>query len=222
MTPKRGSGRPDAYRLADGTRVASVTTIIGFRKPAPLVRWAYNRGRDGFELYTSRDEAAEAGSITHQWIEDYFHDADPTVFPAAAREILDAADAGYAAFLEWAAQFKPEIVETETPLVSEGFGFAGTLDAVAVIGGKAALFDWKTSNATHSDYIAQVAAYRQLLRERDGDAAPTGAYLLRVGKKFADFHYHSYPERVLDEGWRWFVAALDLYKSDAILRKLAA
>jgi len=88
---------------------------------------------------------------------------------------------------------------------------------------KLVLFDWKTSNGVYSDYIAQVAAYRQLLRERDGiDKAPKSAQLLRFGKEYADFHAHSYPEAVLDLGWQFFERALVMHEIDAKLKKVAA
>ena len=231
VTPIRGAGRPEGYYLADGTRVPGVTTITGRGKNsdglihAAKKRW-HEAGRQGLpfsrDAYWGSGDALGAGNITHQWIEDTLHGSDLTPFPAAPDETYAQALAGYEAFLEWREQFKPEIVETETPLISEEYRFGGTLDAVAIVADKHALFDWKTSNATYGDYIAQVAAYRQLTRERDGDAAPNRAFLLRVGKTYADFHYHSWPESVLDIGWRWFLSAQELYRTDYKLKKLAA
>jgi hypothetical protein len=51
------------YRDADGQRIPGVTTVIGrFKESGGLIRWAYNRGREGEDLYDSRDKAAEAGT----------------------------------------------------------------------------------------------------------------------------------------------------------------
>ena len=51
------------YRDEDGKRIPGVTTVIGrFKESGALIRWAYGRGRDGEELYESRDKAAEAGT----------------------------------------------------------------------------------------------------------------------------------------------------------------
>lgn len=222
VVPIRGAGRPkDGYRLADGARVPGVTTVTGYFKSAGLIGWAYKRGRDGLTLYGSRDEAADAGSIAHQWIEDTLHGIELTEYPEVPVKLLVQARTGYDAFREWHADYKPKIVETETPLVSERYGFGGTLDCLAFVR-ELVIFDWKTSNGTYPDYIAQLAAYRQLLRERDGDKAPRRAYLLRVGKEYADFHFHSWPESVLDVGWEWFRYAQGLYESDRKLKKLAA
>jgi hypothetical protein len=221
--PKRGLGRPGkgGYRLANGQRVPSVTTVTGHIKGEGLIRWAYQQGLDGVELYERRDEAARAGAIAHKWIEDFFHGDPPTKFDLAAKEDVRAAKQGFAAFKEWVTPLDLTMIETETPLVSEKHRYGGTLDAVALISGEPLLFDWKTSNSTYPDYIAQVAAYRELLRERDGENAPRRAYLLRVGKDYADFHFHSWPEIVLDLGWEWFSAAFVLYKLNKDLAKVA-
>lgn len=223
VVPIRGAGRPqDCYRLADGTRVPGTTTITGYMKGAALLKWAWRQGRDGKELYGARDEAGVAGSIAHQWIEDTLHGTPPTAYDDAPAELLAQARAGFDAFREWHAQSKPVILETEVPLVSERYRYGGTIDAIALIGDVRCLLDWKTSNGTYPDYIAQVAAYRELLRERDGDRAPERAYLLRVGKEYADFHFHSWPMSVLDLGWKWFQAAHELYVTDRQLKKVAA
>lgn len=220
--PVRGPGRPKGYFLADGTRVPSVTTITGHFKSAQLMQWANREGLEGRQLYEKRDAAAEAGTIAHQWIEDYFHGDPLTPYPDASVETITQAEQGFGAFQEWAGQVKPRILETEVPLVSEQYRFGGTLDALAVVADRRSLLDWKTSGGTYPDYIAQISAYRQLLRERDGaELAPDRAYCLRVGKEMADFHYHSWPEQVLDLGWLWFQAAHALYKFDQQLGKVA-
>ena len=60
----------DGYRTLDGKRCAGTTTIIGrFKESGALIRWAYNRGKEGEELYESRDKAAEAGTSAHDLCE---------------------------------------------------------------------------------------------------------------------------------------------------------
>lgn len=107
-------------------------------------------------------------------------------------------------------------------LVSEKFKFGGTFDALALVAGKPKLLDWKTSGGVYSDYVAQVSAYRQLVRERGGDTIPDSALLLRIGREHADFHLHSYPASVLDMAWEWFLHARELYDIDKSLKKVAA
>lgn len=50
--PKQG------YFTKDGVRVPGTTTIISrFKESGALIYWAYNRGKEGLELYESRDKA---------------------------------------------------------------------------------------------------------------------------------------------------------------------
>lgn len=231
-TPKktiiRGPGRPTKYLLADGkTRVPGVTTIVNrFKDSGGLIHWAWTQGTEGKDYRNTRDDAADTGKIAHQWIEDYIHGGARTQFPNATAEQLTQAESGFTAFLDWATQVNLEVIATEIPLISEKHRFGGTLDAVARVAGQVVLLDWKTSNGVYADYIGQVAAYRELLRENaaalGGAKVPEGAQLLRFGKEFGDFHAHSYPSQVLDAGWRFFALAREMYDLDSKLKRVAA
>jgi hypothetical protein len=230
VTVKAGTGRPTrGYRLASGDRVPSVTTITSrFKDSGGLIHWAWQTGIDGEDYRAKRDKAAEAGSICHRWIEGWIHGAR-IVTPVADSAIHEQAFSGYQAFLDWAESVQLEVLETEVALVSETHRFGGTFDALALVAGKPKLLDWKTSNAVYGEYVAQVAAYRELLRERfegtgvpDFENVPDSALLLRIGKEHADFHLHSYPSSVLDIGWTYFVHARRMYDLDKELKKVAA
>ena len=219
--PISGGGRPKAYKLKDGTRVPGTTTITGrFKDSGGLIHWAWTQGAEGKDYRRTRDEAADTGTIAHAWIDDYIHGRAKTAFPLASPEQTKHATSAVEAFLDWATQVELQVIETEVPLVSELHRFGGTLDALAKVAGRLVLLDWKSSNGVYADYIAQVAAYRQLLRERGTDV--DGAQLLRFGKEFADFHAHSYPSPVLDMGWECFALYRRAYDLDAKLKKVAA
>ncbi len=218
---KQGAGRPQAYRTADGKRVPGVTTIVNrFKDSGGLIYWAWQQGIDGKDFRETRDKAADAGGIAHDMIEADVHGRPLPEFLNADPELIKLALKALEAFRSWRAQVNLEILETEVPLISEAHRFGGTFDALARINGKLCLLDWKTSNGVYGDYIAQVAAYRQLLRER-GDLVE-GAQLLRFGKEFADFHAHYYPSEVMDKGWRFFELCREAYDIDAIIKKVAA
>ena len=223
--PVRGPGRPKGgYRNAAGERIPGSTTITGrFKDSGGLIRWAHAEGAAGRELYETRDAAGEAGSLCHDWIEDTLHGRglrNPPEEMAAA--LVEQAKQGLAAFDEWMETVDLRVLETEQPLVSEEFQYGGTLDCLALVSGRKVLLDWKTSGGSYPDYIAQVASYQRLLIERDGPAeAPKSAFLLRIGKEHADFHFHSYPASVLALGWRWFLLARELYDLDKRLKKVA-
>ncbi len=237
-TPKKGGGRPAAYRLADGNKVPSVTRILahvgdkeGMLYKAKLL-W-HEAGRRGLPFDRNRywgdpesptwgTDALEVGSVVHTWIEEHFHDEPHTQFDLDERE-LEQARGGFGAFLRWLDQTNATILETEIPLVSEAFHFCGTVDCVATVGGAPAILDWKTSRHTYPTYVAQIAAYRQLLRERDANETPDSAYLLRVGKESGDFTCYFWSSQTLDFGWRLFLSALDAFRAlERVEKRLAS
>lgn len=61
-------------------------------------------------------------------------------------------------FLE---DFKPEFELVEATVFNVTEGYAGTLDAVARIGGRTFLFDWKTGKDIYPDVALQLAAYER-------------------------------------------------------------
>lgn len=188
---------PTQPYLIDGDRVPSVTTILGqtLSKQA-LVRWAFNRGRDGLDLYSSRDQAASAGTIAHELI-DLHAWGRPVEVPAAMRadEETEAMGwGGYRSFVEWEETQQLEFVETEMPLISQRWRFGGTPDAVARVGReqRLCLVDWKTSNGTYLDHMFQLAGYLLLLGECRPEYQIERVHLLRFGKEDGEFHHHGW------------------------------
>lgn len=217
-----GGGRPQVYKTSNGKRVPGVTTILGkFKDAGGLIHWAWELGRDGKDYRKVRDDAGGAGSIAHGWIDDDIHGRELAAPPPEAdADMIAKAQSGLGAFRSWRDSMRLEILDTETPLVSDEYGFGGTYDALGVIGDEVILVDWKTSNRVYSEYIAQLAAYRHLVREQTFHD-PQGARLLRVGKELGDFTDHSFPSAMLDLGWTRFQSSLRLYEADAKLRKAA-
>lgn len=218
----KGKGRPKSYHAADGERVSSVTEInkhggdCGGLVGGAMKNW-HEAGRlglpyDRMAYWGTREnwgsDATEIGNIVHKWIENDIHGVPLTRFDDAGAEQLAKAANGYEAYREWRDGSNLEFVETEVPLVSEVFRYGGTIDAIAIKpNGDFVIVDWKASNSIRFPMLAQLAAYRQLLRERDELTAPRSAFLLRVGKTFGDFTYKFWNEENLDMGMRWFLAA---------------
>jgi len=110
-----------------------------------------------------------------------------------------------------------EIVEQETPLVSEKYQFGGTLDAI-MVNGELALGDWKTSNAVYPDHIIQLAAYWKLWEENNPDRPITGGFhLCRFAKEHADFAHHFWAD--LTDAWEQFKLFRVAYDIDKKLKK---
>lgn len=236
----RGKGRPEAYRTADGTRVASVTTITGARQanPEPLRIWSYRCGYEDAEKGLSPDPkrrvqaAADAGSIAHHMAENHIHGRLPMeglVLESLEPSTLAAAQAGFAGFESWSRLMQVDYLATETPMVSEIHGYGGTPDAVGLVDGKVSLLDWKSSNAVYGDYLVQLAAYRELWNEVHPERPIEQCYLLRFGKgnpkegiPGGDFHFHSYTPEMMQIGWTAFAHLLALYTLDKQLKKMAS
>lgn len=221
MTISSGPGRPaTGYRLADGTRVPGVTTILGrFKKADGLLHWAWQQGCDGKDYRDTRDTAASIGTVAHDRIDCAIHGREFDGYPDGfTAEQVRSVESAYEAFCHWKDAFKPEIVCTETPLVSEEHRFGGTLDAVAKLGGELVMLDWKSSNGVYAEYVIQVAAYRFLWNTHDPRPLKSG-HLLRVDKEYGSFTHHSFPERVLDLGWKQFLCFRECYELDKELQK---
>jgi hypothetical protein len=215
------------YYLADGTRVPSVTTIIGachLGSIDGLLGWANKLGREGKSHTEERDKAANAGTACHAMAECYAKgiEFDRSPYPA---EILAKADGAFSAFREWAQQTRLRIVETECPLVSERYRFGGTLDAM-LVNDRLALGDWKTSNGLRVGMLCQLAAYGKLWEEIHPDRPIEGGYhLMRFSRPDhpddpVHFAHHYWSD--VDLGWQAFLRMRELYDLHYRLRKLAA
>lgn len=226
-----GGGRPrTGYKTANGKRCPGVTTITGrFKDSGGLIQWAYKCGLDGIDINRARDTAAGAGTLGHEFIDASIHERAP-VLPSASElgmndpeyaEAIERARTSFAAFEDWRKTTHLEIVRTEFPLVSELHRFGGTPDALARVGGKLTLLDWKTSNSVYSDYLIQLGGYDLLCAEH-GLGPLEGAHLVRFGKEFADFHHHFWGRSVLNAAGEAFLLMRQLYDYDAALKKAAA
>lgn len=212
----RGQGRPATYKTKNGKRVPGVTTILGrWKESGGLLHWAhgigYEQGEKGLspDLYAKRDEAADVGTLIHSLIEADIHGEPHPSYPAAFESRVIS---GYSAWRDWLTLNRCEFYATEVPLVSEQYGFGGTIDVVLRMpNGGLSLCDWKSSAAVYADYLIQLAAYRQLWEENGHEPITEGFNLFRFSKDHGDFEHRRWPE--LAEAWELFKhlrAAYDL------------
>ena len=197
----------------DGKRVPGVTTVIGTNlgwNKGQLMHWAFNQGKEGREtLYEVRDKAAEAGTLAHEMVEAHikgYEMPDMTKYP---EDIADLASRAYRNYLEWEANVNLRIVETELSLVSNRYKYGGTIDAIALVGMRLIVTDWKTSNGLYPDHLIQLAAYGQLITENT-DFDITGYHLIRFDKEHGDFAHHFFDD--LSDGWETFTHLLKLHE----------
>lgn len=215
-TQTKGSGRPrTGYKLASGEKVASVTTIISrFKESGALINWAYKRGCEGFELYSSRDEACDVGSLIHSMVEADIH-GNP--LPDIPDEFRERCESGFRAWTSWREGRAMTIIATEEPIVSEKYRFGGTLDAVGRDKNGLCILDWKSSNGVYADYALQLAAYRLLWEEAHPDQPITGGFhLARFSKEHGDMEHRYWPE--LKEAEEMFLLLVQAYALDKKLQ----
>jgi hypothetical protein len=98
-----------------------------------------------------RDSAADVGSRVHRLVEQLARGAEPEVTPEEAPYV-----AAYRDFLD---AHQPRFLAVEEMVVSLKHGYAGTLDAIAVIGGETWLLDVKTGSGLYGETGLQLAAY---------------------------------------------------------------
>lgn len=214
-TPKKG------YFDADGLKIPGVTTVIGrFKESGALIRWAYNQGVAGVELYEKRDAAADVGTYVHNLIEGCLRDGttDAAPPPGMSDQNIARARSAFQAFQAWHVGSRLTIKPLETHLVSEIHRYGGTPDAIAEEGDskKLSLIDWKSSKSFYNDNLIQLAAYVELWNEkRPARKIDGGIHVVRFGKEGADFEHRYFPidHPKLGAAWKMFLlyrAAYDL------------
>jgi len=175
-----GMGRPEGgYRDDTCRRVPSVTTVISATEAAGpgLERWLMRHGMAAADM---RERAAARGSLVHTAIEAALRaddagddwDAAATRVVDEAFELDDVADEAVVGIHAWCAWWREwrggvDLIAAEVPCVHPECGFGGTPDLVALVGGRPVVVDWKTSSATRTSHVVQVAAYAMLV-ERCG------------------------------------------------------
>ncbi len=218
-TITKGKGRPTEYRLADGTRVSGVTTILGrFKESGALLLWAFGVGKSGASsLYEKRDEAATVGNLVHDIVESEITGSER---PAVPLDYAERVESSLAAWHKWRQGSGLQIVATEVPFVSEVYRFGGTVDAIALDDGKYCLLDWKTSGGVYTDYLLQLAAYKALWDEHNPNKIITGGFhLCRFSKEHGDFEHRYWPE--LSDAWEMFKLLVPAYELDKKVKSRA-
>lgn len=217
------------YKTRDGKRVPSVTTITKlYGDTGGLLYWANQQGLEGKTLKEAYEGTATPGSMVHErvdyWAQGKEWSADTWRDKFSSEEAFDdakvACDNGFAAFENWAAFSKFEIVAGEVPLVSEKHKFGGRLDAVMTSNGLA-LADWKTGSGgkIYADFLLQLGGGYAILWDENFPDKPitAGYHVIRFNRETADFAHFHYAE--LDDARKGFLLLRELYDVYTRLKK---
>ena len=212
-------------------KVPSVTGITGvIGKGGGLVQWAANQAtyflRDSLrsatgesvqELIASdsvwndgrfahrrkKEEAADIGSIAHAWVEQLLRGG------VAASPIEPRAKSCCDAAVAWLSKYLPHGLAFERKIYSRRYGFAGTLDKIAVIDGQLCLIDWKTGNAVYPEHRLQTAAYAAAYTEETGQEIKK-RWIVRLGKTDGKFEAHEITDGLRSD-FATFLAAKEIW-----------
>ncbi len=160
----------------NGVKVPGVTTILADFIKVVINNTPYHIGRNSGAVIPSEvmEAAAAKGTDIHKGCELI---ANGGVDWSA----LDGAYVGpLREFEKWLTDYKPAIMFTEAPFYSVRYGYAGTIDIIANIGGKICLIDIKTGAS--SSVGPQLAAYQHGWCEQEKYKASTQRWALWIPK----------------------------------------
>lgn len=152
---------PGLPSVPEGLVLPSLTTVLSATAPVGKIMTLMNwRKRVGVEEANRRTRmAADRGTWMHKIIEDFFSEQDIETALELSPKYRPYFDAIYDFLLTI-----DQCVLAESAIAywfDPGFGYTGTFDQLAIIGGQYVLIDWKTSYKEKPDY--QLADYRQQL-----------------------------------------------------------
>lgn len=202
------------YKLKDGTRVPSVTTILHDMRIPGLEKWAWECGVAGLKYEEVRDQAADIGRLAHYLIMCHLREETPDT-ASYSPDNLKQAESCLLQYLEWEKSHDVKPILIEQPLVSERYRYGGTIDLLAEVDGELVLIDYKTGKAIYDNYFYQVAAYQRLLNE--AGYKPSGLKILRMNREFNDFEERTRRSLVLE--FDIFKNYIDIYQKKAMIRK---
>ena len=203
------------YKTSEGQRVPSVTTILGILNKPALLQWAWQCGIDGFDYKEVRDNAADIGTLAHYLIMCHLTNEKPDTSEYSDQDI-DKAENCLLSYYEWEKNHFLEPVLVECPLVSEQYGYGGTIDFFGKVDGQPTLVDFKTGKAIYPEFFYQLAAYEQLLAETGHLIEVTR--ILRIGRT-EDEGFEERSIGKLDNQWKLFLACKEIYELQKEIRK---
>ena len=199
------------YKTKSGELVPSVTTILSLLNKPALVKWANNLGLQGIDVTKYVDILADAGSLAHDMILDYFRGII-TDTSECSQDVIKKAENAFLSFLEWAKQRKLEPVLVEHEMVSETKKYGGKCDWYGYEDGIKTLLDFKTGSGIYEEHAIQLAAYKTLV-EYDF-AVPykvERAMILRIPRT-EDEKFEIKVWTNLDKQWEIFKRLLEIYQ----------
>ena len=143
----------------DGVWFPRVTKIVSI-KSKPALYYYYGEAKSYKAAQESTEQSAKEGTMIHEAVEGLLLNKNPEIPEQVAPAI--------ASFLEFFNKNNIQVSaeNVEKRIVNYDHRYAGTIDALAVIGGKFGVLDIKTSQAIYRDYNLQTSAYMDALKNQ--------------------------------------------------------
>jgi PD-(D/E)XK nuclease superfamily len=191
------------YLSPNGSRLPSVTTVLGWQGKDKLIEWRKRVGEE--EATRISQKASTRGTKLHAICEDYL----------ANKEIdFKKLDVGtidlFASVIDIIDDTIDDIHAIETPLYSEHLGVAGTVDCIAKFRNKLSIIDWKTSNRPKKkewidNYFMQASCYAVMYEERTGNPVSQLVIIIAVD--------NDYPQIFVEKRDDWIGKAINIIDS---------
>jgi len=224
---------PVSHRYTvNGVQKYGVTGILNIIGKPWLMYWAVNKTleyiEDNWDIRKSYDEiqkdemlanakknhrrfagdAAQIGTKVHEWIEMYINGqlgkGKESPMPKNENILLAVNN-----FLKWVSENDIEWHDSERKVYSRKYDFAGTIDAIATVNGKATAIDFKTSTGIYDEMFLQSAAYAMALKEELGSKFEE-LWIVRVSKTGKEFEAKK--SEKIDEHFKTFLCCLGVYR----------
>jgi hypothetical protein len=199
------------YKLADGTRVPSVTTILGVVAKPALIKWANNLGLQGIDSTKYVDSLAAIGTLAHSMILADLRGENPAdCGEGLDKATIDLAENCFLSYLSWKTGKTIVPLIVEEPMVSELCRFGGRFDFYGDVDGVRVLIDFKTGKGIWPEHFYQLAAYSRLIVE-SGSPEPEYGMILNIPRAETE-SFDTKKRADLTREWEFFSHALTLYR----------
>jgi len=197
------------YKNSKEQKIVGITTALKELAIQALVGWAYNKGKNGENLY-EQGESANVGTIIHARILGYFLGYEIDKYNIS-QEVWDWSENSMNSFKQHIRGKKIEVIITETPLVSEIYQYGGTLDLYAYVDKVRELWDFKTGTGIYETNIYQLAGLKNLVIE-NGFEPPERIVPVNIPKSLdSSFALQNLEANGIDDEFQIFLDCVDIY-----------
>lgn len=194
---------------------------------------------DGMKAYmVKRDKSTDLGTKAHDFMEDYIalciesNNKRPIPFDKLSINITKDIEHIVKRFIDCLVDHYDELLESESPICSVKYGYAGAFDLLAKDKqGKLVMVDFKTSNQIDKLYASQIEAYKRGMSEMYGKVADYGAIIRSekltdeeilehnntfMGKKYPKQPLEYIEYKTKDNWWVLFMSALAIHRTGVV------